>query len=479
MFLIPDEVSARTSTALVDPRRSVAWSYIRLAEKTAEFGRWIANQCDGKTLSFSFCRNRAGSVLAYLGTIDSGHAVALLDDSLAPAFKSRLIELYEPEFIFSTEPGSDFGPMKSSYCAMSTPCDELCCWRRERASGSAIHPDLALLLSTSGSTGSPKFVRLTRANVESNARSIVQALRIDASQRPVTSLPIHYSYGLSVLNSHLVAGAAVVLTDEAVTLRPFWDIVGEQECTSFAGVPYSYEILRRLDIEAMNVPALRIMTQAGGKLNPTLVSLFHERIARRNGLFYVMYGQTEATARIAVLPPEDLPAFAASCGKAIPGGAIAIERPDGTRTTGPGVTGEIVYRGPNVMMGYATCRQELALGDAQGGELRTGDIGYLDAEGRLYITGRNKRDAKVFGLRLNMDEVEQMLRAHGPTAVLEDNDRLLIFCEYGNEQQHAELARELARELRLHSTAFEFRCIGRLPLTPNGKIDYQQLRSLI
>ena len=471
MFLVPDEVSASSRTALADPGRGLVWSYSRLAEKAAEFGRWMAAQCDGKSLAFVFCRNRPGSVLAYLGTIDSGHAVALLDDSLAPAFKSRLIELYEPDFLFSTEPDSDTGPVKSNCRAVRTPFDDLFCWRRETAPGPAIHPDLALLLSTSGSTGSPKFVRLTRANVESNACSIVRALRIDASQRPVTSLPIHYSYGLSVLNSHLLAGATVVLTEEAVTLEPFWAIVREQRCTSFAGVPYTYEILRRLDIDAMNVPELRIMTQAGGKLNPALVSLFHEKIARRNGLFYVMYGQTEATARITVLPPEDLPAFSSSCGKAIPGGAIAIER--------PGVTGEVVYRGPNVMMGYAMCRQDLALGDVQCGELRTGDIGYLDPEGRLYISGRNKRDAKVFGLRLNMDEIEQMLRVHGPTAVLEDKDRLLIFCEHGNDQQHADLARDLARELRLHTTAFQFRNIERLPLTPNGKIDYQQLRSLI
>src|SRR5207244_3442012 len=137
-------------------------------------------------------------------------------------------------------------------------------WRSRSPVEQTIHPDLALLLSTSGSTGSPKFVRLTRSNVEANAASICAALKIRPVDRAITSLPIHYSYGLSVLNTHLHSGAGVVLTDEGLISPAFWETFRVQECTSFAGVPYSYQILNRLDPDRLNVPSLDTMTQAGG-----------------------------------------------------------------------------------------------------------------------------------------------------------------------------------------------------------------------
>ena len=140
-------------------------------------------------------------------------------------------------------------------------------------------------------------------------------------------------------------------------------------------------------------------------------------------------------------------------------------------------TAEIVYRGPNVMMGYAESRQDLALGDVLGGVLRTGDLGYLDGDGCLFLTGRRKRDAKVFGLRLNMDEVEEMLRTHGPTAVVAGDEKLVIYCEHGDAEAFARYTKDLSTRLKLHAAAFEFHRLPQLPLNANGKIDYPKLGS--
>ncbi len=480
MFFLGVAEREPSRIALIDSIRDRRITYGELTRMVGIFSGHLSGLAPAKSLIFCFCRNRVETVTAYLGAIESGHTIALLDEDLAAEFKIRLIRIYEPEFVLTTRPSSEYENIFGNlYTADErTPINGLNVLIRRKPGTHTIHPDSALLLSTSGSTGTPKFVRLTRRNIESNAASICEALAINAEERPITSLPVHYSYGLSVLNSHLAAGATIVLTDESITSGAFWGIVREHECTSVAGVPYSYQILQRIDIDALNIPSLRIMTQAGGKLSPERVMFFRDKMACRGGKFFVMYGSTEATARMAILPFDDLPRKAGSAGKAIPGGEIGIETASGLVTTEADVTGQIVYRGPNVMMGYAENRDDLALGDINEGVLKTGDVGYLDSEGFLHITGRANRDAKILGLRLNVDEIEQLLYVNGPTAVIERKEKLIVFCEYGEPSRYSDLARDLSARLNLHVSVFQFRHIAQLPLGANGKVDYRRLQEL-
>lgn len=453
--------------ALFDAASSRWWTFGELAE---EIQRWAARlSTPHKSLAFCFARNDVHCVSAYLGALEAGCAIALLPDNLHEEFQARLIGAYEPDFLYEGSAKTDYASevFAGAYQADATAPGF---WRRGRPAAAPVHTDLALMLSTSGSTGSPKCVRLTAANVRANAHSIADALRITPSSCAVASLPIHYSYGLSVLNSYLVSGAPVVLTDEGLMSTGLWNLVREHQCDSFAGVPYSYQILDRLGLDRLKAPSLRTLTQAGGKLNPELIAKFHHAISQRGGQFFTMYGQTEATARIAVLPPEQLPAKVGSVGFAIPGGSIAIESLDGQ----PAETGEIVYRGPNVMMGYAETRADLAQGDVLQGVLHTGDLGRLDEDGCLWVTGRLKREAKLFGLRVNLDELESMVRVHGPAAIISGADRLRIYCEF-DESLFAACRDELSSKLRIHSQAFEFRRVDRIPTNASGKIDYAAL----
>lgn len=474
MFLIPEDLRSSSVCALYDSHSKRSWSYADLSAAVHERAAIFSSKKKG--LFFLFCRNDAASVIGYLSAIQAGHAVAMLDEQLAPEFKKRLIELYQPEFIVSSVPIVNTGVdrREASYSETSVGDPPLYVWSSDAKRTDSLHPDLALLLSTSGSTGTPKFVRLTKKNIESNARSIQAGLGINSTEKPITSLPIHYSYGLSVVNSHLITGATLVLTNLGLMSSDFWNIFREQSCTSWAGVPYSYQILKRLDLQKLNVPSLHTLTQAGGKLHTDMVAHFHALMKERGGRFYVMYGQTEATARICILPSGMLPEKLGSAGKAIENGALAVESDVGL-TDESGVTGEVFYRGPNVMMGYATRRADLALGDELNGTLRTGDVGYLDADGYLFLTGRRKRDAKVLGLRLNMDEVEEMLRHYGPTAVIAGDEKLIIYCEYGDNEAFSQYGKELSSRLKIHAGAFEFRRITQLPLHANGKINYQEL----
>ncbi|BBH65816.1 AMP-dependent acyl-CoA synthetase [Actinoplanes sp. OR16] len=324
-----------------------------------------------------------------------------------------------------------------------------------------VHPDLALLLTTSGSTGSPKLVRLSRSAVFANAGQVAESLGITGDDVAVTTLPLFYSYGLSVLHSHLLKGATVVLERTGIMQRDFWSAVDEHGVTSMALVPYQFEMLRRLRFDPAKHPSLRTITQAGGRLRAELITEFSQKMVAAGGRFFVMYGQTEAAPRMATLPPDRLAGKLGSVGVAMPGATFAIE------------DDEVVYRGPNVMMGYAENGADLARGDELGGVLRTGDLGRLDEEGFLFITGRIKRMAKVFGARINLDDVERNF----PVAAVAGDDKLIVFAEGLPADEARALRTKVAEWLGTHFTGVDVRSIAALPLLANGKTDYRALEA--
>jgi acyl-coenzyme A synthetase/AMP-(fatty) acid ligase len=468
-MLIPDALHNSSTPAVYDAAAQRWWSYAQLCTAAQVLQSQLPVR---KCLAFCFCDTDVTTILNYLALRGAGHAVALLSADNA-IIHQPLIERYQPELLLASRPlpfatdGYDSSAHDSSlvYKAAEEAITEL-------------DQDLAVLLSTSGTTGSPKFVRLSERNVQSNADSIRQALAITADDRAMCSLPFQYSYGLSVLNSHLRAGASLVVTPYGMMNAEYWSACREAECTSMAGVPYSYQVLHRLRLDDLRVPCLRTLTQAGGKLNTELIAKFHQIMEQRQGRYFVMYGQTEATARMAILPATDLPRKLGSAGLPIPGGRFAIKREDGALTQEGGVPGELVYSGPNVMLGYASERADLANGDELGGTLATGDLCQLDEEGYLFVAGRMKRDAKVLGMRINLDEVEAMLRKNGPTAVVAGVDKLYVFCEYGAQTDLAALRLQLAIHLKLNHAAFEFRRMEKLPTTQSGKIDYAAIQNL-
>jgi acyl-coenzyme A synthetase/AMP-(fatty) acid ligase len=463
MIFAVDDPGFGDRTALINGATGEQWAYRRLCDEVRL--RQGALQTRKKSLVFHFCSNTPDSVAWYLSALESGQTIGLFPGNLDVALRDRLLQAFDPEFVLSQEcPGAGFR-------SESRPG----LWRRDEEKEYADLPaGLALLLSTSGSTGSPKLVRLSRQSVEANASSIQQALELTGEDRPVAHLPLSYSYGLSIVNSHLQVGASVVLTGESLISQSFWKTISECGVNSFSGVPYTYQMLRRLDLDRVPAQAIVTMTQAGGKLDDQSILHFHGKMEARGGRFWVMYGQTEAVARIAILPASKLPGMVGSAGKVIPLGSLSIEAGSGESTC-PNVAGELIYRGPNVMWGYALRRHDLAKGDDLQGVLATGDRARLDGEGYVYILGRSKRDAKVFGLRINMDDLETLLKVHGPTAVVDGCDKLIVYCEFGDDMELKRLQAGISAQLKLHSQALEFRRIDKLPTTASGKIDYSQL----
>ncbi len=336
-----------------------------------------------------------------------------------------------------------------------------------------LHPDLALLLSTSGSTGSPKLVRLSRTNLVANAAAISSYLDIRATDRAATTLPMSYCYGLSVIHSHLLSGAGVILTDRSVVDEEFWELFRREGGTNFAGVPYTFELLERAGFAERDLPALRFVTQAGGRLPPDRVRRFAALGRRRGWDLIVMYGATEATARMAYLPADLAESRAGAIGKPIPGGSFALEPVDGW--TDPDV-GELVYRGPNVMMGYASSAADLASGSTVDA-LRTGDIARRAPDGLYEIIARRNRVAKLYGLRLDLNRVENTLGDRGvPACCTEDEDRLVVAAAGRYDEEAVQQIAVTATGLP-HS-AVSVVTLDELPRLSSGKPDYGTVAQL-
>lgn len=336
--------------------------------------------------------NRVEDVLLYLYCLGTGRPIMLVSADAVRSDLEDLLERFRPTYFVT----SDHHAGKDVVDVLNHRAVKL-------ANPATCAPALSLLLTTSGSTGEAKFVRLSIENVISNAEDIVSYLALTPEDVSITSLPIYYTYGLSLVTTAALSGARLVVTNAAVTQRQFWQLFESQGVTNLAGVPYTYELLEKLRFTRKVYGSLRLLTQAGGKLSSSIKRSFFD-YSLENGIhFFVMYGQTEATARMAYVEPEMLPRKFESAGRALRSGRFEIVNADDR-----GV-GEVVYFGPNVSLGYAKRSDDLNLGDCNGGKLLTGDLGYLDEDNYLYITGRKKRFLKLGGVRVGLDETEQRL----------------------------------------------------------------------
>jgi acyl-CoA synthetase (AMP-forming)/AMP-acid ligase II len=388
--------------------------------------------------------NRLDAVVSYLAALRGEHPVLLAADDRAAI--GALVDAYDPDVVLDG-------------AGMDT---------RRRSTRHDLHPELALLLSTSGSTGAPKLVRLSRANLEANAAAIGTYLDLTPDDRAMTSLPMQYCYGLSVLNSHLLAGAGLVLTELSVVDDCFWRAFRRAGATSFAGVPHTFDLLDHAGFAELDLPTLRYVTQAGGRLRPETVRRYAELGAERGWELFVMYGQTEATARMAYLPPSLAASHPDCVGVPIPGGSLTIDEPDAE-----GV-GELVYRGANVMLGYAEGPSDLAAGRTVHA-LCTGDLARRRPDGLVEIVGRRSRIVKPFGVRVDLDDLERSLAAHGFDTTCAGDDNCVV-AGVARSSGVAGVAAALDDVLHLphsHRAVVEFDAIPRLA---NGKPDHDAIR---
>lgn len=431
------------------------------------------NELEPHKLAFLFCKNDMPSIAVYLGMLRKHIVPILLNQKLSLELIENLIACYQPQILFL--PQDDVAFDVSNYNKIRT-FHGYVFYQHKKAADYKLHPDLALLLTTSGSTGSPKLVRQSYKNLSSNTAAIVEYLGIDAESRLITTLPMYYTYGLSMLQTHLAAGATVILSEAVIVEKRFWQLLKEYQATTFGGVPYTYEMLKKLRFERMELPDLKVITQAGGRLSPELVSDFADICDKKNIEFFVMYGAAEATARMSYLPPTLAREKSGSIGIAIPHGEFFLEDEAGKVILTAETIGELVYRGDNVMMGYAENYHDLLRDDENQGILHTGDMAKFDDMGLFYIVGRKRRFLKIYGNRVNLVEAEEILHQAGYDCVCTGkDDQMNIYLT--NPQGKEDVCVYISRKLGLHQSAFFAYFIEIIPRNESGKILYGELEN--
>lgn len=447
------------------------YTYSDLFDITEE----IKSFFERKSLIFVLSQNTVGSLVGYLSFLNYGMVPLMLEENIDQNLLNHLVEEYKPNYFWVP----DKEVQRFPYGQQVFSKYEYSLLKNEEDNFSKINPELALLVNTSGSIGSPKLVRQSYRNIRSNAAAIAEYLHINENEKAITSLPMNYVYGLSVINSHMMVGGSIVLTDLKCYMNDFWKLVIDKKVTSFSGVPFMYEMLYKLKITKKDIPLLKTFTQAGGKLSPVLQEYFGKYALENGKKFYIMYGASEATSRMSYLPEKDALRKINSIGIAIPGGRFELIDENGEKINTSYKTGELVYYGPNVMLGYSHTREDLQKPDEMNGKLLTGDLAYKDDEEYYYITGRKARFIKILGKRLSLDETEMLLKKKfpGQIACAGKDDLLSVFVT--EETLVNDISSYIDEILQINRALYKVRIINEIPKNGSGKILYSELNKFL
>lgn len=467
MFLDIDKKD-KNLIAIID-NHDVVMSYGELVEFSQEFYSKIGK----RTLIFILCENSAGALAAYVSCLNNRVVPLMVSANIDHDMLKNLIDVYHPEFLWLPSHlceqfhyTSAFQSMR--YSLLTTNLEPY-----------PLYDDLSLLLTTSGSTGSAKYVRHSYNNVISNAANVAKVFELDENERGMCSLPLQFTQGLNVATSHLLAGATALLSTDNLMQKTFWDFFKKNQATSMTCVPYSVELLDRLRFFRMDLPAFKVLNEGGGRLPDQLFMKCAEYAQTTGRKFIPTYGSTETTSRMAYLPAELSIHKCGSIGRPLPNCSFELLDDDGNLITEEQKVGEIVFKGPNVTLGYAECGADLLKGDERFGVYHTGDLAYFDEDKCFFIVGRKKRFLKIFGYRISLDEVERLIKDafHVECACVGTDKKLTVFTTQEGTEKN--IIHFLADKTGLHHSAFAVTVLESIPKNDTGKTQYKKLEELL
>lgn len=419
---------------------------------------------NGRHLVILSADNDLVSLSVYLRSIRTRTPVMLLSNDIDSSELEVIVNKFRPSFLISCN--NSIGTLKDKHTTRSIENYHL--FEFKQFNPVKIFDNLALLLPTSGSTGTAKFVRISYQNIVHNTQSIIKFLKINCEDITITTLPMNYSFGLSIINTYVEMGACLVLTNKSIIERDFWSMLAKHSITSLSGVPYTFKLLKQLGFLRKSYPSLRTISQAGGGLDLETKKVFLNYSKKNKINFFVMYGQTEATARISFVPPSKLGIKLSSIGKPIPGGRIKIDSNNEQE-------GELIYYGKNVSLGYANNFLDLIRGDENNCILRTGDIGFKDSDGYFFVTGRLSRFIKVNGIRIGLDDLEEMIEREFVDIDVKcygkDDSLLIDYQSKGLNDENLKIF--LSKKLGIHHKYIAVFKVNSIPRNKTGKKIYK------
>ncbi|MGA9650488.1 AMP-binding protein [Pedobacter sp.] len=382
----------------------------------------------------------------------------MLNTDLHEKFKQNLENEYMPAYIY------DPVRIEVEGYDLKQASESISVFKRKEIRHYSIDGDIKLLMSTSGTTGSPKFVKISEHNLVQNALSIMEYMPITEQDVVPLNVPINFVYGFSIFTTNCIKANTIVCTDNDVLQKEFWSDLAHYGYSTLSGVPYFYELLNRFGFFKKDTPSLRYLTHTGGMLNKELANVISNYTYMYDKQFFAQYGQTEASGRMAVLPPKDFQAKGTSIGFPVKNGRFEIDEN----------TGELIYYGPNVSGGYANNIFDLQDYNPTD-KLYTGDLAEKDELGYYHIKGRIKRIIKLFGVRLNLDEVELLLKNElgGQTFIcISVQDKYLGVIHLDESLSRTTITQVIKEKLGLHASSVKNYYFDQVPLTVNGKVDY-------
>jgi len=469
--MIFEKLERYSSRIAVINRNNEALTFIDLIKMSKQIGLNVKK----RSLIFLLGENSIESLAGYIGFINSGSVIMLINSEINDDDLFTLYNKYLPDFLWCSKKIS----LNLTGKNFSTIFDigEFQLLKNKKKIPFLMDENLMLLLNTSGSLGEPKCVKLTYENVKKNSLAIIDYLKIDSEDRTITTMSMNYSYGLSIINTHLITGASIILNKKTLIDNDFWKIFYKNKVNNFNGVPYTYEIIKRIGYSKLFLNKIKYITQAGGKMNENIISEISESSIKSGSKFYVMYGQTEASPRMSYINVNDYPEKRGSIGKPIKGGKFSLQDDEGNEIKKNEKTGELVYYGKNVFTGYSFDFHDLNKKNEIRNKLQTGDLAKRDTEGYYYIVGRKKRFIKLYGDRINLDYLEIKLKSKNfKTACIGNDNQLIIFCELKKNEKLNK--NEISKIINVPQSRFKLIELESLPLNENKKISYVKLNKM-
>jgi len=453
-------------TALFNENTKITYSEINQKSK------FLKKKIKKRTLILILCENNIENIFYYLTFTKIRNPLILIDEKTPLKQIQNIIKLYKPKYTCLSKKNFDY--LKLNKKKIIDELTETLVVENKKFTKYQIYSQLFLLLSTSGTTGASKFVRLSYKNILDNTKKIINFLKIKKNDVAITNMPYCYSYMLSVINTHISKGASIFVTNKSLLNREFWLNYKKYKITSFNGVAYIYEILNKINLKKIFNKNLKYITQAGGELDFNLKKKILKILKKNKVPFYIMYGQTEASPRISCFNALRHENKLNSIGRPLPGYKMFIKDERGNIVKKNLKKGVLYIEGNNVCLGYAKSFLDLKKKDTNKKKLLTNDLCYFDKDGFFYYVGRNNRVVKILGNRFDLNDLDLKLKKINYKVITKvKNEKIIIYFEKNYKKNF--LLNKIYSNISLNKNLIILKKVKKFPINSNGKIDITKI----